>query len=221
MLAELLATDGVAELCELRSRLGVMAFHGGSLEVVTDRIAIAVAERAAASVYTISQPRSLRWHIPSNALDPADSPALQTFLAHVDSAIAIHGWGTDGWAPDAQPPFASNTFRFRSDGVDRPILVGGRNRELAGRVAEALRGALPSYDIVDDLDRIPANLRGLDRRNLVNRVANGGVQLELTPRVRGLPPYWEKEQRGLACPDTQALIGGLVSAVGRSDQTPT
>ena len=213
MLAELLATDGVEERCELRSRVGVMAFHGGSLEVVTDRIAVEVAERAGASVYAISQPWSLRWHIPSNALDPADSPALQDFLAHVDSAIAIHGWGTDGWAPDAQPPFADNTFRFRNDGVDRPILVGGRNRELAGRVGDALRAALPSYDVVDDLEEIPQNLRGLDRRNLVNRVKDGGVQLELTPRVRGLPPYWEKEQRGLACPDTQALIDGLVTAV--------
>jgi phage replication-related protein YjqB (UPF0714/DUF867 family) len=217
MLAELLATDGVDEIWESRSRVGVMAFHGGSLEVVTDTIAAEVAERSAASLYAIRQPWSLRWHIPSNAMDPADSPALQAFLAHVDSAIAIHGWGTDGWTPDSRRPSAgaSNTFRFSSDGVDRPILVGGRNRELAGRVAEALRAALPSYDVVDDLERIPPSLRGLDPRNLVNRVRDGGVQLELTPRVRGLPPFWEKDQRGTACPDTQALIEALASAITR------
>jgi phage replication-related protein YjqB (UPF0714/DUF867 family) len=200
MLAELLATDGVDEICERRSRVGVMAFHGGSLEVVTDIIAAEVAERSAASLYAIRQPRSLRWHIPSNAIDPADSPALQAFLAHVESAIAIHGWGTDGWAAG-------------SHRVDRPILVGGRNRELARRVADALRAALPSYDVVDDLDRIPPSLRGVDPRNLVNRVRDGGVQLELTPRVRGLPPFWEENQRGTACPDTQALIEALVSAI--------
>ncbi len=212
MLAELLATEGVEETSEHRSRIGVMAFHGGSLEVVTDTIAAAVAERSGASLYSIRQPWSLRWHIPSSAMDPDDSPALRAFLTHVHSAVAIHGWGTDGWSPQLARP-SSNTFRFRSDGVDRPILVGGRNRELAGRVAAALREALPAYDVVDDLEQIPANLRGLDKRNLVNRVRDGGVQLELTPRVRGLPPFWEKEQRGMACPDTQALVDALVSAI--------
>lgn len=203
MLAELLATEGVEETFERRSRVGLMAFHGGSLEVVTDQIAAEVAARAGASLYAIRQPWSLRWHIPSSAMDPADSPALQAFIEHVDSAVAIHGWGTD----------VANTFRFTSDGLDRPILVGGRNRELAARVADALREALPSYDVVDDLELIPLNLRGLDPRNLVNRVRDGGVQLELTPRVRGLPPFWEKDERGTACPDTQALIAALVSAI--------
>ena len=207
MLDELLATDGVEEICELRSRIGVMAFHGGSLEVVTDVIATEAAERAGASVYAIRQPWGFRWHIPSNAMDPAHSPALQSFLDHVDTAIAIHGWGTDDWTADP------NMFRFGRDGRDRPLLVGGRNRGLAARVADSLRSALPGYEIVDDIERIPRRVRGLDRRNLVNRVREGGVQLELTPRVRGLPPFWDKEQRGRNCPDTQALITGLANAI--------
>jgi phage replication-related protein YjqB (UPF0714/DUF867 family) len=215
MLAELLRTEGVEEVCELRSRIGLMAFHGGSLEVVTDIVATEAAERAGASIYAIRQPRGFRWHIPSNAMDPADSAALQSFIEHVDCAIAVHGWGTDGWTQDATPSFAfePNAFRFGSDGKDRPLLVGGLNRDLAGRVAACIRAALPHYEVVDDLDRIPPNVRGLDPRNLVNRVRGGGVQLELTPRVRGLPPFWEKEQRGRACPDTQALIDALASAV--------
>lgn len=215
MLDELLATEGVEEICELRSRIGLMAFHGGSLEVVTDIVATEAAERAGASVYAIRQPWGFRWHIPSAAMDPAHSPALQSFLEHVDSAIAVHGWGTDGWTQDPRPSLAyePSVFRFGSDGRDRPLLVGGRNRKLAEHVARSLRAALPEYEIVDDIDRIPPTVRGLSPRNLVNRVREGGVQLELTPRVRGLPPFWPKEQRGRACPDTQALIEGLAAAV--------
>lgn len=209
MLAELLATDGVEESCELRSRVGVMAFHGGSLEVMTDIIATDVAERAGASLYTIRQPRGFRWHIPSTKIDPSHSAALQAFLGHVDAAVAIHGWGTEQFGEITAP----SMFRFGRDGIDRPLLVGGRNRALATRVGAALRDALPDYEVIDDIEQIPRNIRGLDRRNLVNRVRDGGVQLELTPRVRGLPPFWEGDQRGRGCPDTQTLIAALASAL--------
>jgi phage replication-related protein YjqB (UPF0714/DUF867 family) len=155
----------------------------------------------------------MRWHIPSNSMDPAHSPALQAFLEHVDVAIALHGWGTFDWtAADGDP------FRFGADGTDRPLLVGGRNREVAAVVACELRAALSGYEVIDDIGSIPPGVRGLDRRNLVNRVRGGGVQLELTPRVRGLPPFWDKEQRGRACPDTQALIEALARATRRAAQ---
>jgi len=104
-------------------------------------------------------------------------------------------------------------FRFGRDGIDRPLLVGGRNRRLAQRVGAALRTALPDYEVIDDIDEIPRHIRGLDRRNLVNRVREGGVQLELTPRVRGLPPFWEGDERGRGCPDTQKLVEALASAL--------
>lgn len=209
MLTELLATEGVEEICELRSRVGLMAFHGGSLEVMTDVIAGDAAERAGASFYAIRQPRGMRWHIPSNAMDPADSSALRAFLDHVDFAIALHGWGTFDWTA---PSHNGDPFRFGSDGEDRPILLGGRNRAVAVAFASEIRAALPHYEVVEDLDLIPAHVRGLSPRNLVNRARGGGVQLELPPRVRGLPPFWEKEQRGQACPDTQALIEALAVA---------
>lgn len=211
MLAELLATEGVEEACELRSRIGLMAFHGGSLEVMTDVIATEAAEGAGASLYAIRQPWGMRWHIPSNAMDPAQSPALQAFLDHVDVAVALHGWGTFDWT--AAPDGDGDPFRFGSDGTDRPILLGGPNRELAHLIAEELRAALPDYEVVDDIDAIPSHVRGLSPRNLVNRARSGGVQVELPPKVRGLPPWWEKEQRGRACPDTQALIAGLAAGV--------
>ena len=216
VLAELLATDGVEEISELRSRIGFMGFHGGSLEVMTDVVAREAAERAGASIYAIRQPRGFRWHIPSTAIDPSDSPSLIAFLEHVDTAIAVHGWGTDGFTQDPDPRADTDPrsiFRFGRDGRDRPILVGGTNRELAAKIAAAIRAALPDYEIVDDLEKIPANIRGLDRRNLVNRPRDGGVQLELTPRVRGLPPFWEGDLRGPNCPDTKKLIEALAQAV--------
>ena len=76
MLAELLAHDGVVEELALRSTVGFLALHGGSLERETDPIAREAAEAVGASLYTLSQPDDLRWHIPSVRMDPADSPAL-------------------------------------------------------------------------------------------------------------------------------------------------
>ena len=48
---ELLAHPGVEEIVELRSTFGFMAYHGGSLEEVTDVVATAAAEQAGASLY--------------------------------------------------------------------------------------------------------------------------------------------------------------------------
>ncbi|MEY2570090.1 MAG: hypothetical protein QOE63_440, partial [Acidimicrobiaceae bacterium] len=143
MFAELLAHDGVEEVCELRSTIGLMAFHGGNLERGTDTIAAAAAERAGASLYAVVQPADLRWHIPSVEVQPSASPLLAQFVEHVDVAVALHGYGREGWWTR--------------------LLLGGRNRVLAGHLADALRAALGphGYDVVDDLEEIPAELRGV------------------------------------------------------------
>jgi phage replication-related protein YjqB (UPF0714/DUF867 family) len=173
MLGELLDHPGVEEQCELRSRFGLLAFHGGSLERGTDAIADAAAERAGASLYVVRQPPDLRWHVPSTAFDPADSPALAAFLDHVDVAVAIHGYGRTGmWTT---------------------LLLGGRNRLLAARLGAALRTGLgDGFTVADDLAAIPQRLRGLHPRNPVNLPRGEGVQVELPPRVRsgtGAPTY--------------------------------
>jgi phage replication-related protein YjqB (UPF0714/DUF867 family) len=180
--ADLLAHTGVEEVLELRSTIGFLAFHGGSLERDTDAIATEAADRAGASVYAVRQPEDLRWHLPSAAIDPAHSPALAAFLDHVEVALSLHGFGREGL--------------FTS------LLLGGGNRELAARLAVELRTALPAYTIVDDLDAIPAALRGLHPDNPVNRPRGGGVQLELPPRVRGQGPNADGEAR-------QALVTAL------------
>ncbi len=192
MFAELLAHPGVREVVSVRSKFGFLAFHGGSLEKGTDDIAVAAAEAAGASVYAVMQPPDLRWHLPSAEIDPAASPALRDFLDHVEEVIAIHGYGR----PD----------RYTT------ILLGGTNRELAHDLAGPLRQVLPDYTVLDEIDDIPRELRGLHPDNPVNRPPRGGVQLELPPRVRGLGPYWNDPEAGGSGrhrPHTQALIDTL------------
>jgi phage replication-related protein YjqB (UPF0714/DUF867 family) len=192
--ADLLAHDGVEEDLELRSPFGLMAFHGGNLEEGTDVIAAAVAEQAGASLYAVRQPVTLRWHVPSIEVTPADSPALATFVEHVDVAVALHGYGRDGmWTT---------------------LLLGGRNRDLAEHVGGHLRAAMPGYEVVDDLDAIPRDLRGVHRANPVNLTRSAGVQLELPPRTRSRTvPMWRDLPDTQPVPHQQDLIAGLVAAV--------
>jgi phage replication-related protein YjqB (UPF0714/DUF867 family) len=190
--AELLAHDGVEEDLALRSTFGFMAFHGGNLEEGTDRVAAAAAADSGASLYAVRQPPTLRWHVPSIEVTREDSPALAAFLDHVDVAVAVHGFGRVGlWTT---------------------VLLGGRNRTLATHVAEHLRATLDDYAVVDDLDQIPRELRGVHPRNPVNGCRLGGVQLELPPRVRGQGPHWADLPPGAPVPHTTALIRGLVAA---------
>lgn len=191
VLAELLAHPGVQEVCELRGRFGFMAYHGGSLEEMTDVIAAAAAERAGASYYGIVQPADLQWHIPSTKISPVDSPMLAEFLEHVDVVVTVHGFGRRGM--------------FTS------LLLGGQHRSLAEHLGGHLRTHLPAYDVVTDLERIPVELRGLHRRNPVNLPRGRGVQLELPPRVRGSSPLWWDWEHGLT-PHTRSLIDALASA---------
>ncbi len=200
MFDELLAHPGVEEISVLRSaRLGFMAFHGGSLEQVTDQVALAAAERSDCSVYAVVQPAGFRWHVPSAQIDPAHSPVLTAFLDHVDVAVAVHGFGR-------QTLFTS-------------LLLGGQNRLLAGHLARHLRAGLPEYEILDSLTDIPRELRGMHPDNPVNRPRRAGVQLELPPRVRGLGPFWAGADHEGPAAHTTALIDALVAAA-RTWPTP-
>lgn len=193
MFDELLAHPGVEEILVLRpAQVGFMAFHGGSLEQMTDDIAVAAAERSGCSIYAVVQPPDFRWHLPSAEIDPAHSPALSGFLDHVDVAIAVHGYGRAGL--------------FTS------LLLGGQNRPLATHLGAHLRAGLPDYQVVDELDDIPRELRGLHPDNPVNRPTGAGVQLELPPRVRGLGPFWQDSDHTGHAPHTEALIDALAAA---------
>jgi phage replication-related protein YjqB (UPF0714/DUF867 family) len=164
MFDELLRQPGVRETVELRSPFGFMAFHGG-LEGGTETIAEDAAERASASLYTVVQPPDLVWHVPSATISPEHSDALARFLGHVRVVVAVHGYGRSNRPVD--------------------VLLGGRNRVLARHLAVHLRAHLPNFIVLDDLEAIPVELRGLHQDNPVNRPLCAGVQLELPHRARG------------------------------------
>lgn len=190
-LSDLLAIPGVCEEVELRSRFGFMAIHGGDLELQTDVIASGAAGLAGASFYGVSYPVGLDRHLPSSCYRVEDSIALASFLGHVDAVVSIHGYGREGrWTA---------------------LLLGGSNRDLAAALADELCPRLADYELVTDLDQIPAELRGTNPHNPVNVPRHGGVQLELPPRVRGNSPFSPPPGPDGLSPPTRALIDGLAA----------
>ncbi|CQD02724.1 phage-related replication protein [Mycobacterium europaeum] len=189
-LSALLSQAGVSEAGRLRSRFGFLAIHGGGLEEMTDVIAERAAEAADASVYVLRHPDRYPHHLPSALFDPAESPRLAEFLDHVDVAVSLHGYGRIGRSTQ--------------------LLAGGRNRALAAHLARHIR--LTGYRVITELEDIPPELRGLHPDNPVNRVREGGTQLELSPRVRGLSPRSPLPGDDGLSPVTTALIRGLVEA---------
>lgn len=190
--AELLALPHVTESVTLGSRFGFMAFHGGCLEEITDDVAVEAASRSGASVYVVHQGSGDQWHIPSHCVTPAESPKLESFLAHVDVAVAIHGFG--------RPELL------------RSVLLGGRNRSLAEHVALRLIPRLHHYEFVLDVEQMPKALRGQHLRNPVNLPRLGGVQIELPPRIRGKSPVWAGWKGPGRIPHLEQLIEGLAEA---------
>ncbi len=110
MLRELLARPGVTEVLHLRGTVGLLAFHGGALERVTDIVAAEVAELAGASYYGVLHPDDAP-HLPSTAFDPADSAALAAFLSHIDVAIAVRSTlVTEGTPSTSRLTFTPNNW---------------------------------------------------------------------------------------------------------------
>ena len=161
MLDELLAAEGVSEITILDGRVGFMALHGG-LETATFEIAEDAANACGASLYSVRQPWSMYRHIPSIQFDPTHSEALTNFLNHVGAVISLHG--------------------FSRPELDSSLLLGGSNRTLARRLAKSLGSA--GFDAIEDLEAMPAKLRGVHGRNPVNLTEYGGVQIEMGLEVR-------------------------------------
>jgi phage replication-related protein YjqB (UPF0714/DUF867 family) len=177
----------------LASSVGFLALHGG-LEPGTAEIAREAARRAGASCYAIVQPDHLKAHVPSHENDPAHAPLLAGFLEHIDAVVSVHGyWG------HAE--------------LHAALLVGGADRALACELAARLRAALPDYVVIDELDAIPRQLRGVDPRNPVNR-ASRGVQVELPHPVRAIGPYGYGTRGERYRAHTEALVATLADFAG-------
>ena len=166
-----LETSDAYEELEIRSEIGLMAYHGGTLEKATDAIARETAELCGASYYGLIQTNDDPLHFPSTKLFEYASENLNIFFQHVRVVITIHGYGRE--------------HLFHS------VLLGGRNRALASHLASFLKMALPDYSFENDLEQIPKELRGLHPKNPVNIPALTGVQVELPPTLR-----WNREEWG-------------------------
>tara|TARA_B100000945_G_scaffold66012_1_gene49410 strand:- start:75 stop:695 length:621 start_codon:yes stop_codon:yes gene_type:complete len=171
MATSLLETSDAYEELEIRSEIGLMAYHGGTLEKATDAIARETAELCGASYYGLIQTNDDPLHFPSTKLFEYASENLNIFFQHVRVVITIHGYGRE--------------HLFHS------VLLGGRNRALASHLASFLKMALPDYSFENDLEQIPKELRGLHPKNPVNIPALTGVQVELPPTLR-----WNREEWG-------------------------
>ena len=171
MATNLLETSDAYEELEIRSEIGLMAYHGGTLEKATDVIARETAELCGASYYGLIQTNDDPLHFPSTKLFDYGSENLNVFFQHVKVVITIHGYGRE--------------HLFHS------VLLGGRNRALASHLASFLKMALPDYSFENDLEQIPKELRGLHPKNPVNIPALTGVQVELPPTLR-----WNREEWG-------------------------
>ncbi len=188
-LSELLENPAVTEHSILRSRFGFMAIHGGGLEKMTDVIAERAAEAAGASVYLVRHPEGYPHHLSSARYRAEESARLAEFLDHVDVAVSVHGYGRVGRSTQ--------------------LLAGGGNRTLARHLAAHVQ--IPGYQVVTDLDAMPRELRGLHPHNPVNRTRDGGTQLELSPRVRGISPRSPLPGDDGLSPATSALVQGLIA----------
>lgn len=193
--AALLARPDVDETVHLGSAFGLMAFHGGTLERVTDVVAVEVARRCGSSYYGVLQRSDAPVHVTSRHVDPTHSARLARFLDHIDEVVAVHGYGRDN---------------LRST-----VLVGGRHRRLAAHLATCLRRHLPDFDVVDELAAIPPELAGQHPLNPVNRVTGGGVQIELPPLLRWHVQGWHWSDDGPngRAPQVDRLIDALSEAV--------
>jgi phage replication-related protein YjqB (UPF0714/DUF867 family) len=141
---------------EGRSRIAVLAPHAGQIEPFTGEIARAVAgdEHRYYGFAGTAPGENRRLHVTSTRFD---EPALRAVLHGARTALSIHGTSGDDVAA---------TF------------IGGVNRTLANTIRGNLEKA--GFVVID----APAHLAGIDPRNVVNRVPEGGVQLELTGRQR-------------------------------------
>lgn len=171
-----------------RSRIVVMAPHGGGIERGTSEIAEAIAgpDHGFYAFEGLRPAGNGRLHITS---DHFDEPCALALLRDADIAISIHG----------------------AKGAEPAAYLGGLDRSLRDTILALLRGA--GIEAADD----PSPTRqGRSVRNLCNRGRSGhGVQIELTYGLRralfaGLDPAARRRPRPLF----DRLVAALREALG-------
>jgi phage replication-related protein YjqB (UPF0714/DUF867 family) len=170
-----------------------MALHGGSQDRGTHEIASQAAAQVGASYYAIIQPSDLRVHLTSRRHDPDQSERMAAFLAHVDVAISVHGFGRDSFNLFVDPaggmviePYGP-ALRGRQTGPLRGIIIGGQNVQLLTVARRLLNGRFAGFHVADERIRL-----GFHSENPVNLPLDHGVQIELPPGLRGIGELGEQ-----------------------------
>jgi phage replication-related protein YjqB (UPF0714/DUF867 family) len=170
--------------------VGIFAPHGGGIEPGTEEIARAVAQATGATLYVLSAKRptaNAALHVTCTKMKPGVSQKLDAALKACRVAIGIHGHG-----------------RTKDGGA---IYVSGLAAEAVKLCSESLRNALGDHwAVIDDAGEIPADLAGVDKQNFINRVKDGGVQIELPRALR-------EEARPAIRGDASNLVRALVEVV--------
>jgi phage replication-related protein YjqB (UPF0714/DUF867 family) len=226
-LTEVLSLPGVLEISSLRSAVGFMALHGGSQDRGTHEIASRAAEQSGASYYAIVQPSGIRAHLTSRRHNPDHSVRLRDFLAHVQIAISVHGFGRDGFALSIDPaggvviePYGP-ALRGRQSGPLRGIIVGGQNSDLVEAARGLFHDRFSGYHVADERIRL-----GFNPKNPVNLPSSHGVQIELPPGLRGIGDFGEllvPSEEGVVTEVIAALVelAGVASAMCREPPSPS
>lgn len=155
-----------AEYTILRGQVGLMAFHGGSIEKGTEEMANYICSKTDCSLYVfsgrLSRDNYEKLHVPSSLLNPAHSEKLSSFMTHIATAIAFHGHR-----------------------IDECILVGGLNRGMRKKLVRAL-SEYDAKDAMEGNDPSYKLVRGESLQNIVNKAPEKGVQIEIPHRLRHL-----------------------------------
>ncbi|MFA6433796.1 MAG: poly-gamma-glutamate hydrolase family protein [Elusimicrobiales bacterium] len=146
--------DFSREIYDRKSRVSVFAIHGGDIEFSTSRLARAVAG-SDFNLYLF------------NGWLGGDSWKLHVTAVHFDDPAAV---------ALSTSSLIAVSIHARADGGER-VCVGGADTRAVGETASGLLAS--GFSVETPCRRTP----GVDPRNIVNRAVEGGVQLELTPKL--------------------------------------
>lgn len=186
---KVLSDPAVREVFLPGGPVGVFAPHGGGIEPGTEEIARAVAQATGATLYVLSAKRptgNAALHVCSEDMLPGISAKLDSAVKACRMGIAIHGHGkTKG----------------------HPIYISGMAARAAKLAADAIRNAIgTNWEVVDDQAKIPRELAGMHKNNVVNRPREHGIQIELPRALR-------EEARPAIRGDASLLVNALVEVV--------
>jgi phage replication-related protein YjqB (UPF0714/DUF867 family) len=170
-------SEFVERLTDNGSHQGLIAIapHGGMIEQWTDQQAERLASQL--GIKSVSYwcckgwkqggGASERWHITSTDIHEASFPLLNRIIdRHFTYAIAFHG-------------FSEN----------RVLIGGGADRALQRKIQRAIQVALADSDIPVEIAGATSAFNGNDPKNIVNRLAANGIQIEQSKAAR--EHYWQ------------------------------